>query len=340
MSLKEQRTPAGLMGKSKAVILVVTIAALLLAFNPGGTRAHTASDLVLEYDFPNQTLNTTVTHVVADPNTHYISKAVINKNGAYLKTVNYTSQPTGDTFKYTHSVPAVDGDVLEVTVTCNNFGSLTDQITVVAPPAPTDNEDPTIDITSPTTDLVNNTDSTPVSIGGTASDNIGVTSVTWSNSATGGSGTATGTTSWSASVPLSEGENNITVTAEDAAGNTGSDNLTVIYTPTAPDTIDPTILITTQTTGQTLDTDSTPVTLEGTASDDVDVVNVTWENTATSESGFATGTTSWSISIPLAEGQNEITITVSDASGNTASESITVNYEIPEPTPEETPLWV
>ena len=51
----------------------------------------------------------------------------------------------------------------------------------------------------------------------------------------GGSGDATGTSSWSASgVPLLSGDNVITVTALDAAGNTGTDVLTVTYTVTTP----------------------------------------------------------------------------------------------------------
>src|SRR5438552_14912013 len=37
-----------------------------------------------------------------------------------------------------------------------------------------------------------------MTLGGTASDNVGVTQVTWTNSR-GGNGTATGTTSWTAS---------------------------------------------------------------------------------------------------------------------------------------------
>ena len=51
----------------------------------------------------------------------------------------------------------------------------------------------------------------------------------------GGSGTATGTTSWSVSgIALLSGSNVLTVTARDAAGNTSTDTLTVTYTP--PDT--------------------------------------------------------------------------------------------------------
>src|SRR4029077_11454783 len=74
------------------------------------------------------------------------------------------------------------------------------------------------------------TTTSPITLGGTAADNIGVTQVTWSNSQ-GGSGTATGTTSWSASgIALQSGTNVLTVTARDAAGNTGTATLTVTYT--------------------------------------------------------------------------------------------------------------
>jgi hypothetical protein len=58
---------------------------------------------------------------------------------------------------------------------------------------------------------------------------VGVTQVTWSNSR-GGSGTASGTTSWSASgITLQDGSNTLTVTARDAAGNLNTDTLTVTY---------------------------------------------------------------------------------------------------------------
>ena len=71
-------------------------------------------------------------------------------------------------------------------------------------------------------------------MGGAASDNIGVTSVTWTNNR-GGNSTASGTTSWTISnISLQEGDNVITVTAHDAAGNTGADTLTVTCTYTPP----------------------------------------------------------------------------------------------------------
>ena len=69
----------------------------------------------------------------------------------------------------------------------------------------------------------------------TIMNNVGVTTVTWSNSR-GGSGTASGTIDWTVSdLPLQCGDDNtITVTAKDAAGNTGTDTLTVDVRPSPP----------------------------------------------------------------------------------------------------------
>jgi hypothetical protein len=71
---------------------------------------------------------------------------------------------------------------------------------------------------------------------GTSSDDTAVTTVTWSNNR-GGSGTATGTTSWSfTATGLSSGHNIITVDAADAAGNHGTDSIDVTYTPVSGST--------------------------------------------------------------------------------------------------------
>ena len=97
---------------------------------------------------------------------------------------------------------------------------------------------PTVAITSPTSSGSYSTSSATLSMGGTASDNVGVTQVTWANSR-GGSGTATGTTSWSVTLTLQSGSNVITMTAQDAAANSGTALLRVNYT--APDQTPPVI---------------------------------------------------------------------------------------------------
>ena len=93
---------------------------------------------------------------------------------------------------------------------------------------------PTVTIISPTPSPTYNTRSSTLTLGGTASDNVGVTRVTWANSR-GGSGDATGTTSWSTgALALQTGANGLTISARDAAGNVGTTPLTVVYDPTPP----------------------------------------------------------------------------------------------------------
>jgi hypothetical protein len=94
------------------------------------------------------------------------------------------------------------------------------------PPAPsTDRTPPTLRITSPST-AVANTTAAAIALGGTATDNVGVTSVRWSTSL-GDSGTAPGTSPWTATVPLYPGVNVVTVRAYDGAGNSGWRSITV-----------------------------------------------------------------------------------------------------------------
>jgi hypothetical protein len=183
---------------------------------------------------------------------------------------------------------------------------------------------PTVVITTPTSNATYSTSSSPISIGGTASDNVGVAQITWSNDR-GGSGTATGTTNWSASgIVLQSGVNAITVVSRDAANNASTDTLTITYTP--PDTTPPTVAITTPTSSSTYNTISNSVNIGGTASDNVGVTQVTWANNR-GGSGTATGTTSWSASgIALQSGSNIIVVTARDAAANSTTASLTVTY--------------
>ena len=183
---------------------------------------------------------------------------------------------------------------------------------------------PTIAITTPTANPTLAVSATPLTLGGTAGDNVGVTQVSWTNDR-GGSGNATGTTAWSAaSIPLLAGANVLTVTARDAAGNLATDVLTVTYTPS--DVTVPTVTITSPTANPTLAVSATPVSLGGTAGDNVGVTQVSWTNDR-GGSGVATGTTAWSVaSIALLAGANVLTVTARDAAGNLATDVLTVTY--------------
>ncbi len=186
---------------------------------------------------------------------------------------------------------------------------------------------PAVSITSPTSGSTYVTNVSSINLGGTASDSVGVTQVTWSNNR-GGSGTASGTTAWSITgIALQSGTNLITVVAYDAAGNTNKAALTVTYDATPP-----TVSITSPTSGSTYVTNVSSINLGGTASDSVGVTQVTWSNNR-GGSGTATGTTAWSITgIALQSGTNLITVVAYDAAGNTNKAALTVTNDTTPPT--------
>ena len=186
---------------------------------------------------------------------------------------------------------------------------------------------PTISITSPTSSATYSTSSSSIALGGSAADNVGVVQVRWASDK-GGNGTATGTTSWSVNgIPLVAGSNVITITALDAAGNQGTDSLTVTYTAPAPtDTTLPSVSISSPTTSSSYSTTTASLALSGAAADNVGVTQVRWANNK-GGSGVASGTANWSTTaIPLVIGSNVITVTAADAAGNQSTASLTVNY--------------
>jgi hypothetical protein len=87
---------------------------------------------------------------------------------------------------------------------------------------------PAVHITSPVNGTVVHTPS--VAVGGSATDNVGVTSLTVN-----GAGVAVGAGgAWSTTVPLHTGANAITAVAHDGPGNAAQDQVTVTYQPTSP----------------------------------------------------------------------------------------------------------
>jgi hypothetical protein len=212
-------------------------------------------------------------------------------------------------------------NVLTITARDAAGNTSTDTLTVTYNPA--DNIAPVVTITSPTSNSTTTVTSTPLSIGGTATDAVGVTQVTWVNNR-GGSGTAAGTNNWSVTgIVLLSGSNLITVTARDAANNTSTDTITVTYTP---DTTSPSVNITSPTSNATTTVAASSLNVGGSASDAVGVTQVTWVNNR-GGSGNASGTTNWSVSgITLQTGSNIITITARDAAGNSGTDTITVTY--------------
>ena len=106
---------------------------------------------------------------------------------------------------------AVYRPALEITYSTSSGGGTPPGVTVNPPPT--------------------STSISPLVVTGSASSSGTISQVTWSNAATGGSGTATGTTNWSASILLTSGANVITITVTDSAGLSSSSTFTVTYAP-------------------------------------------------------------------------------------------------------------
>lgn len=187
-----------------------------------------------------------------------------------------------------------------------------------------DNGDSTLDETPPEISFTGQYDSpviinTPsIMLEGTASDNQKVGQIVWETDRE-KSGEAAGIDPWTADIPLIEGENNITVTAEDTAGNTSSVSIAVVYDNTAPQ-----VIISNPTDESTYSVDTPAIDINGSASDDNGIRSVRWS--AGSQSGQASGTESWQTRITLDAGETIITVTATDMAGNTGSDTLTVTY--------------
>ena len=184
---------------------------------------------------------------------------------------------------------------------------------------------PSVAITGPSSSGSFETDQDSIGLSGTASDNVGVDNVGWVNDR-GGEGTATGTDNWSVTaIALQSGDNRITVTASDAAGNSATDVLTVTYTP--PDVMPPSVMITSPSPDPAYTTASSTISIGGTAGDDVGIDHVTWRLNGGSASN-AVGTDNWTTPvIALNAGLNTITVTAYDAAGNTATDEIDITFD-------------
>jgi hypothetical protein len=218
---------------------------------------------------------------------------------------------------------SADGDTLVRVVT----GSVTGNTA--------DTANPTVTFATPGTAGSTVTARTsPISLGGGAADNVGVTQVSWSNDR-GGSGNASGTTSWSvASVALQPGANVLTVTARDAAGNTGTARLTVTLETTTPA---PTVNLTAPAANSAV---SGTTTVSASTSDNTRVAGVQFMLNGTA---LGTERTSppWSVSWNtrgVRNGSHTLAARARDRAGNvTTSQNVTVSVTNADPNPTPTP---
>lgn len=221
-----------------------------------------------------------------------------------------------------------------------------------ASPAPSPDPAPASPLVLAVVAPPSSTTSTAISLSGTASGGAGALQVSWTTNS-GASGLAQGSSSWFIpSIPLSGGNNVITITAEESLGNLVTSSVTIsaqITTapptdptppappsnpnpppappapnpPSGPDTTPPSLTILSPDTTNYVTSESSLV-VNGIATDNVGVTSVTWA-TSNGTSGSAGGTTNWSTpAIPLYVGATTIIITAADAAGNTTWRSLTV----------------
>jgi desulfoferrodoxin (superoxide reductase-like protein) len=120
-------------GKSSKVVITLLglfIVFPLLTLSPITAYANPPKDVTLVYNSASQTLEVTIVHESAFPSWHYIKKVEITVNGKSISVNDYKSQPDKTKYVYSYKVQAVQNDVLEVTATCNIYGSKAVKLTV------------------------------------------------------------------------------------------------------------------------------------------------------------------------------------------------------------------
>ena len=185
-----------------------------------------------------------------------------------------------------------------------------------------DTTPPSVSITSPATGA---TVSGTIAVQGTATDNVGVTSIQFIvdgqvvNSAT----SSPFSFSWN-SINYPNGTHTLQVTAADAAGNGGSASVTVTVSnaATPPSSTPPVVTITKPVTGSKV---SSNVSIAVSATDSLPISQVSTyiDGTLKCTDTTAPYTCSWNTK-KVASGTHTISATAWDSAGNSASSSITV----------------
>lgn len=115
------------MTKKRIYYVVLIFCMLGTSLGIQSARAHSPDSMIASYSFRNWEfiLDVSISHPVSDPNSHYISTVVVQINGSTELTETYTSQPSEDGAHYLYyNITANTNDIIQVTATCNEGGSI------------------------------------------------------------------------------------------------------------------------------------------------------------------------------------------------------------------------
>ena len=295
-----------------------------------GSSDATAPSLAITSHTSGQTVTTstiTLAGTASDGGAGGSGITSVTVNGS---TATGGSASGNNTANWSRSVSLALGANTFTVVAADGAGNVRTSSVTITRGTSTDATAPTLTITS---HLSGQTVGTSIiTVAGTATDNgaggSGIASVTVNGgAASGGTASGTGTANWSRSVTLVTGGNLVTVVATDGAGNARTTSLTLFLSSSSTDTTQPSLSITSHTSGQTLT--SNTITLAGTATDSgsggsgISSVTV---NGSSASGGTASGnnTASWSRALTLPAGANVITVIATDGAGNVRSIPITL----------------
>jgi len=104
---------------------------MLLVFMPMIAFSNPPRKVILSYDKESGKLSVSAVHPVKDVNDHFIITVATKVNDEDAITLNYTSQSSNESQDVQIEMPDLkSGDIVEVTATCNKWGSKSEDISI------------------------------------------------------------------------------------------------------------------------------------------------------------------------------------------------------------------
>jgi RHS repeat-associated protein len=272
------------------------------ATDHAGNHTDSTRTVTRDTQVPTLTVTSPADGSYTNQNTVTVAGTVTDASTVTVK-VNGVSFPVGQGGAFSGSYTLADGANFITIAATDAGGNVTSQVRKVTQAK----QPPVLTITAPTPLFVRNT--TPLPVSGTVT---GTTPITVS--VNGVAMTVSGS-SFSGNIPLTEGQNELTFTARDPAGNQ-----TIGHRSGKLDTHPPVLTLTGPTDASF--SNATTATVTGTATD-ATALTVTVNGTAVTLN--ANG--SFSQSVTLTPGANQITVTATDAATNATTALRTVTQD-------------